>query len=171
MHLAFFFAAAALSISAAAAFAPAAAPFAPPVGADRLEALRVAERAAFLADLQAAALEQGAKTWSNAVASATVRKAERFQESLRDGRLRAGPTVSTIYGNLTGVTSANVTQFLGIPFAQAPVGDLRWRAPVKPTPWGSRTAQWWGATCPQSEADTWALFTGTSEDCLNLNVS
>lgn len=50
------------------------------------------------------------------------------------------------------------------------MGDLRWRAPAKPQPWGARNATWWAPTCPQTEADTWAIFTGTSEDCLNLNI-
>ncbi len=138
--------------------------FAPPVAPELLSALRSSEQAAFRADLSSSG------SFASAAGSAAVRRAERFRSSLQEGRLRAGPTVSTIYGSLTGVTSANVTQFLGVPFAQPPVGDLRWKAPAKPAAWGSRNATWWGNTCPQSEANTWGLFTGNAEDCLNLDI-
>ena len=44
-----------------------------------------------------------------------------------------GQTVSTTSGPVTGHAAANqgqVSEYLGIPFAQAPIGDLRWEAPV-----------------------------------------
>jgi para-nitrobenzyl esterase len=152
---------------AALASAAASAAAAPPPAADDAAAARAAlaeaERAALLADARAGGLPA-------ALAQASVRRGQRYLAGLASGRLSIGPTVSTIYGSLTGVTGGNVTQFLGVPFAAPPVGPLRWRAPAKPANWGARNATWFGPTCPQTEANTWAIFTGTSEDCLNLNV-
>jgi hypothetical protein len=150
---------------AALASADASAAAAPPPAADAAAraALADAERAAFLADARSAGLPA-------ALSQASVRRGQRYLASLASGRLAIGPTVSTIYGSLTGVTGGNVTQFLGVPFAAPPVGPLRWRAPAKPANWGARNATWFGPTCPQTEANTWAIFTGTDEDCLNLNV-
>jgi len=129
-----------------------------------LDALKSAEKSSFRSDLERT------KDFATALNLASVRRARRYNESLSSGRLTVGPVAHTIYGDLVGVVGGNVTQFLGVPFAQAPVGPLRWRSPLPPLNWGNRTAQWFGPTCPQTEANTWAIFTGTSEDCLNLNV-
>ena len=37
--------------------------------------------------------------------------------------------VKTQYGILEGFEEDGVKKFLGVPFAQAPVGELRWKAP------------------------------------------
>jgi len=59
--------------------------------------------------------------------------------------------------------------FKGIPFAQPPVGDLRWRAPLPVKPWaGVRNATDFGAPCAQN-ANGRMLENG-QEDCLYLNV-
>uniref|UniRef100_A0A8D8REC4 Venom carboxylesterase-6 n=1 Tax=Cacopsylla melanoneura TaxID=428564 RepID=A0A8D8REC4_9HEMI len=57
--------------------------------------------------------------------------------------------------------------FLGIPYAAAPVNELRFQAPQPHHGWpGERDATKEGNICPQP-----ALFPGNqSEDCLNLNV-
>jgi para-nitrobenzyl esterase len=70
--------------------------------------------------------------------------------------------------------AAPVAAFLGVPYAAAPVGDLRWRAPAPPPPWrGVRPAAAYGPACPQPDVLA-RLFGGTlgptSEDCLTLNV-
>jgi para-nitrobenzyl esterase len=71
--------------------------------------------------------------------------------------------------------------FKGIPFAAAPSGDLRFRAPQPSPKWeGLRDATAFGPACPQPAPQPIAgsvfagMFTAqeaeTGEDCLNLNV-
>jgi len=83
-------------------------------------------------------------------------------------------------GTLQGIKSGSVHAFLGVPFAAAPVGTLRWRAPQPATRWtGVRQAQQFGANCqqtppPGNKYRAWTseyLPSGSfSEDCLYLNV-
>lgn len=65
----------------------------------------------------------------------------------------------------------------GIPFAAAPVGDLRWRAPAPLTAWdGVRRADKFSPQCTQpgrAPDSVYAEYSGVqpmSEDCLYLNV-
>ncbi|HEY7271081.1 MAG TPA: carboxylesterase/lipase family protein, partial [Dehalococcoidia bacterium] len=88
--------------------------------------------------------------------------------------------VSTSYGRLRGVQGDGVIAFKGIPFAAAPQGDLRFRAPQPPAKWdGVRDARAVGPSCPQPvPMPVGGLFAGmfsarpeeSGEDCLNLNV-
>lgn len=78
-------------------------------------------------------------------------------------------------GLLRGIPGRDrsVTVFRGIPYAAAPVGDLRWREPAPARPWtGLRAAAQFGPMCPQSPQDAAAagIDLPLSEDCLNLNV-
>src|SRR6185503_14498280 len=43
--------------------------------------------------------------------------------------------VLTDGGLVRGVTGPGVRRFLGIPYAAAPVGDRRWRSPMRREPW------------------------------------
>jgi para-nitrobenzyl esterase len=74
----------------------------------------------------------------------------------------------------TAPQSAGVRAFKGIPFAQPPVGDLRWREPQPVKNWtGARNADQFGPTCMQRttpSSDYWFRGNGMSEDCLYLNV-
>jgi para-nitrobenzyl esterase len=85
----------------------------------------------------------------------------------------AGDEVRIDTGVLKGAVAGGVASFKGIPYAAAPVGDLRWRAPQPPASWqGVRAADSFGAMCMQS-ADPFANaaeLPPMSEDCLTLNV-
>ena len=88
--------------------------------------------------------------------------------------LPATPIVATQLGAVQGVVADNVAAFKGIPFAQPPVGDLRWRAPQPATPWqGTRMAEEYGRACMQPttiQIDDAGELGPVSEDCLYLNV-
>ena len=79
-------------------------------------------------------------------------------------------------GSVTGFADRFDTwSWLGIPFAQAPVGELRWRAPRPVQPWsGNLQALSYAPMCPQLPiplvSDTDEPWLG-DEDCLYLNIS
>jgi para-nitrobenzyl esterase len=75
-------------------------------------------------------------------------------------------------GDLEGLLETGVHKFLGVPYAQPPVGDLRWRAPQPFPEWrGLRKAQAFGPACPQIVGAVFGLRAPKqSEDCLYLNV-
>lgn len=76
-------------------------------------------------------------------------------------------------GMLEGVNSSGIKIFKGIPFAQPPVGDLRWREPQPVKSWnGVRKADHFGPRAMQLPlfSDMNFRSDGVSEDCLYLNV-
>ena len=84
----------------------------------------------------------------------------------------SGPKVQTGQGLLEGFEENGVNKFFGVPFAQPPVGDLRWRAPREAATWsGIRPAKEFSAACYQTIQYPRSLrVTSISEDCLFLNV-
>ena len=85
------------------------------------------------------------------------------------------PEVTTPAGSLRGSQSGAIRSFKGIPYAAAPVGDLRWKAPQPAPRWtGVREAQDFGPGCMQPPVPAQSLYNdppaATSEDCLSLNV-
>ncbi len=75
-------------------------------------------------------------------------------------------------GVMVGKTTNNVVSFKGVPFAKAPVGDLRWRAPEAPDKsdeeiecfdYGYSAIQYEWPSEPASSRER-------SEDCLTLNI-
>ncbi|GAA5836898.1 hypothetical protein JCM11251_005817 [Rhodosporidiobolus azoricus] len=106
------------------------------------------------------------------------------------------PTVTTSYGTWQGTTSSSIDSWRGIPFAEPPVGQLRFAAPVKTTRnYGTFDASKYGKSCPQMNIasgvfpgffgqltrDLFDVVTGlpilssvagtdAAEDCLFLNV-
>ncbi|KAH8085217.1 Alpha/Beta hydrolase protein [Filobasidium floriforme] len=86
------------------------------------------------------------------------------------------PTQTVLTGDGANVTvqgvtidSLNVTRYLGIPFAQPPVDDLRFAPPQAVSYNASTTinATVNGPACPQPPS---TRYGNTSEDCLHLNV-
>ncbi|MGO9449747.1 MAG: carboxylesterase/lipase family protein [Candidatus Binataceae bacterium] len=75
--------------------------------------------------------------------------------------------VVTESGPLRGITKGQVDEYLGIPYAAPPVGNLRWMPPEPYGRWpGTFQATQFGNVCPQESG---AQVTG-SENCLFLNV-
>ena len=79
--------------------------------------------------------------------------------------------VRTKYGKLRGVEENGMIAFKGIPFAKAPIGNLRFKPPVPVEPWegifdaakfGNRSLQ----VVEEESKDEFCF----SEDCLNLNI-
>ncbi|HXA37811.1 MAG TPA: carboxylesterase family protein [Phenylobacterium sp.] len=85
-------------------------------------------------------------------------------------------TVRIDSGLLIGAPGEKANVFRNIPFAAAPVGELRWAPPQRVKPWAQpRSAVEAGPSCPQPmNADGTPNSGGangpTSEDCLQLNV-
>jgi carboxylesterase type B len=76
--------------------------------------------------------------------------------------------VETDIGLLRGDASGSVRSFKGVPYAAAPVGDFRWKAPQPGKSWsGVRDALQFGPVCPQAGR---SAANGASEDCLTLNI-
>jgi para-nitrobenzyl esterase len=79
-----------------------------------------------------------------------------------------GTTVQTTYGPVCGIastTAPGVNEWLGIPYAAPPVGDLRWHSPQPPTAWtATLDATEFGSECTTTSG------TAGSENCLFVNV-
>ncbi len=74
-------------------------------------------------------------------------------------------------GVYVGQVEGDVASFRGVPYAQAPVGNLRWRPPVPAKLEDTIYALEWPPPCPQRvfDADGSASSIG-EEDCLYLNI-
>src|SRR5690348_11209570 len=80
------------------------------------------------------------------------------------------PVVTTSDGAVRGAAAGTVNEFLGLPYAAPPTGNLRWRAPQPAAAWtGVRDATTFGPSCPQAPSP-FAPPGPFSEDCLYLNV-
>jgi len=77
--------------------------------------------------------------------------------------------VQTTDGRLEGYVTDGVGHYLGIPYAQPPVGALRWRPPLPPTPWQGTLQVVENPTACAQFLPLWPDLIG-SEDCLYLNV-
>ncbi|MEO0733888.1 MAG: carboxylesterase family protein [Bacteroidota bacterium] len=80
----------------------------------------------------------------------------------------AGGIIEGNYNTKTGIQT-----YFGIPFAQPPVGDLRWRPPQPVNPWnGVKETKQFSARPIQKFifGDMRFRSSGVSEDCLYLNV-
>lgn len=105
------------------------------------------------------------------------------------------PIVSTVYGKVRGIRRelnneilAPVEQYLGVPYATAPIGERRFQPPEAPGSWQEiRNATQFAPVCPQNvhgvlpeimlpvwftdNLDAAATYVqNQSEDCLYLNI-
>lgn len=65
------------------------------------------------------------------------------------------PIVELAYGTFEGTTADDISLFLGVPFANPPIGPLRFAPPQWPEPFtGIREAISYGPACPQQPAVT-----------------
>jgi para-nitrobenzyl esterase len=82
----------------------------------------------------------------------------------------AAPMLRIEGGAVRGAAVSGVYQFLGLPYAAPPTGELRWRPPQPPAKWnGVRDATQFAPSCPQP-ASLFAPPAPFSEDCLYLNI-
>lgn len=80
------------------------------------------------------------------------------------------PTVQVAQGRLCG-SGRDVHVFKGIPYAEPPIKQLRWRPPRVSVSWvGPRDATEYGNACMQPQSYANILPAGMSEDCLYLNI-
>ncbi|XP_029020003.1 crystal protein [Betta splendens] len=91
----------------------------------------------------------------------------------RDTNKARGPVLSTKKGQLKGITVEKAHIFHGVPYADPPVGELRWKPPRPVSSWlGVYDATYPKAACMQSCSGPisgecpWRV----SEDCLYLNI-
>jgi para-nitrobenzyl esterase len=81
----------------------------------------------------------------------------------------AMPVVTLTDGAVRGTATGTADEFLGMPYAAAPIGPLRWRPPQPAARWsGERDATTFAPHCAQP-ASPFGLAS-SSEDCLYLNV-
>lgn len=82
--------------------------------------------------------------------------------------------VETGSGRLAGVYERGVHAFKGVPYAEPPVGELRWLPPKPPRPWpGVRSASAFGPIAPQPVVPLFGAAAAPeiqNEGCLYLNI-
>ena len=89
--------------------------------------------------------------------------------NIQDTSIEQAILVRTDSGLIAGSGGA-VRSFKGIPYAEPPAGELRWRPPQPLKPWsGVKAATAFGADPPQA-ATLRTRATAMSEDCLTLNI-
>ncbi|MDZ4761607.1 MAG: carboxylesterase family protein [Alphaproteobacteria bacterium] len=78
-------------------------------------------------------------------------------------------TAKPAAGQLAGEMADGVAVWRGVPYAAAPVGELRWKPPQPAAIWdGERAATEFGASCTQNAR--LGAEARISEDCLYLNI-
>jgi len=111
-----------------------------------------------------------AAAWCAALAALTLTAASATAARADTAATGSAPVVTTNDGAVRGQTTGTVNEFLGIPYATPPVGNLRWRPPAAAASWhGVRDATQFRPSCPQA-ASPFAPPGPFSEDCLYLNV-
>jgi para-nitrobenzyl esterase len=78
-------------------------------------------------------------------------------------------------GMLEGRREGTLRIFKGIPYAEPPIGQARWKPPTSVPPWsGVKQAAQFGPACSQPASPDTSIYANdlgaTSEDCLTLNI-
>ena len=75
-------------------------------------------------------------------------------------------------GRVRGLQNPQSRVFRGIPYAQPPLAENRWNAPIPVAAWAPRVldASQFGPACFQDGLDFDPVIANWSEDCLTLNV-
>jgi para-nitrobenzyl esterase len=84
-------------------------------------------------------------------------------------------TVSAPAGTVQGSIQGALRVFKSIPYAQPPIGPMRWQAPAELPAWqGVRKATAFGPACVQPRSSAISIYANPparmSEDCLTLNI-
>ncbi|MFN4023840.1 MAG: carboxylesterase/lipase family protein, partial [Hyphomonas sp.] len=85
------------------------------------------------------------------------------------------PLVIAEAGTISGEAASGVHIFRGIPYAEAPVGERRWKPPVPAAPFEATfAAETFGPACIQPRPREGSIYANPpeaiSEDCLTLNI-
>ena len=101
--------------------------------------------------------------WFNTAANSLEEGSEKESSEL---------VVATQDGDVQGFREQDVLHFRGLPYAQPPIGELRFRAPQAPEKWsGVRDATQYPNRCVQQPGGLLGQPKGAvNEDCLYLNV-
>jgi carboxylesterase type B len=110
-----------------------------------------------------------------AVALVTAREQSQYDDD--------GLTVTTTSGQLTGFINSTAPwtrQFLGVPYAEPPLGSLRFQPPVRKESSDALETKAFAPSCKQKTSNSTSIYTDyeqqflingpDSEDCLYLNV-
>ena len=89
--------------------------------------------------------------------------------------IQGAPLVKSPAGQIRGVNDGSIRVFKGIPFAEPPIGELRWKPPVpKARLDGVFDASEFGLACHQPDSKLNNIYANKpwpmSEECLSLNI-
>lgn len=142
--------------------------------------MEMVRQSGLLEKLNGKTLEEAKAIKLDAVSGATFSSTaiiKNIEAGLQDGgeyqkNVKALTEVSVKQGKVKGKVLHGLGTFMAIPFAEAPVGDLRWKAPVPKKAWNGVLDATVAGAMPPQKANSWpgAPAPKMSEDCLYLNV-
>lgn len=89
-----------------------------------------------------------------AAAAVTVKNSSDAEKKKAETPIDSENHVLTEYGDIEGVDEGSHIEYRGIPYAKAPVRNLRWKAPQRMDHWGGTLqADTFSARCPQGYID------------------
>ena len=142
--------------------------------------MEMIRQAGLFEKLNGKTLEEAKQVTLDAVSGATV-SSSAYIKSIKAGLEDGGAyqksikviTEATVkQGKVKGLVEHGLGSFKAIPFAEAPVGDLRWKAPVAKKPWNGVLEATEFAGMPPQQTRSWpgAPAPKVTEDCLYVNI-